>query len=144
MRFEYLDEDIMLIKDCNIPDPEEGPEPGSEWTMVFDGASNAHCNGIREIITSTIGFHLPFTTRLCFESTNNMEDYEAYIFGIEATIDLRIKTLEVYEDSALVIIQVKGAWDTRDHKIFPYKEHVLKFITDFDEITINHIPREEN
>ncbi|XP_050876250.1 uncharacterized protein LOC127079945 [Lathyrus oleraceus] len=73
-----------------------------------------------------------------------MAEYEACIFGIEAAIDLRIKILEVSRDSTLVIIQVKGDWDTRDHKIIPYKEHVLKLVPYFDEITFHHIPREEN
>lgn len=36
-----------------------------------------------------------------------MEGYEDCIFGIEATIDLRIKILEVYGDSALVISKAK-------------------------------------
>ncbi|KAI5426928.1 hypothetical protein KIW84_032382 [Lathyrus oleraceus] len=101
MRFEFPDEDIMLIRDCNIPGPEEGPEPGSRWTMVFDGASNAHGNSVGAVITSPTNFHLPFTARLCFECTNNMAEYEACIFGIEAAIDLRIKILEAYRDSAL-------------------------------------------
>ncbi|XP_050895426.1 uncharacterized protein LOC127102052 [Lathyrus oleraceus] len=73
-----------------------------------------------------------------------MAEYEACIFGTEAAIDLRIKILEVYGDSALVISQVKGDWDTRDHKLVPYKEHVLKLVPYFDEITFHHIPREEN
>ncbi|XP_050895439.1 uncharacterized protein LOC127102065 [Lathyrus oleraceus] len=144
MRFEFPDEDIMLIRDCNIPGLEEGTEPESRWTLVFDGASNAHGNDIEAVITSLTRFHLPFTARLCFECANNMEEYEAYIFGIKATIDLRIKILKVYGDSALVISKVKGYWEARDHKLIPYKEHVLKLITYFDEITLNNIPGEEN
>ena len=42
------------------------------------------------------------------ECTNNMTEYEACILGIKASIDLRIKFLSVYGDSALVISQVKG------------------------------------
>lgn len=37
----------------------------------------------------------------------------------EAAIDLRIKILKVYEDSTLVISQVKGDWEARDHKLIP-------------------------
>lgn len=140
MHFEFHDEDIMLIRDCNIPGPEGGQELGPCWTLVFDGASNAQGNGIGAVITSSTGFHLPFTPRLCFACTNNMAEYEACIFGIVATIDLRIKILEVYEDSALVIIQVKGYWEGRDHKLVSYKERVLKLIPYFDEITFHHIP----
>ena len=108
MHFEFPDEDIMLIRDCNIPGPEEGPKPRSWWNLVFDGAFNAHGNGIGEVIISPTGFNLPFIAWLCFECTNNMVEYEACIFGIEATIDLKIKIIEVYRDSALFISQVKG------------------------------------
>lgn len=93
MHFDFPDEYVMFIRECNIPDLKEGPKPGSWWTVVFDGASNAQGNGIRGIITSLTGFHLPFTKRLCFGCTNNMSEYEVCIFGIEATIDLRIKIL---------------------------------------------------
>ena len=75
---------------------------------MFDGASNAVGHEIGAIITSPTGFHIPFTARICFDCTNNMAEYEACIFGIEAAIDLRIKILAVYGDSALVISQING------------------------------------
>ncbi|XP_050914971.1 uncharacterized protein LOC127129909 [Lathyrus oleraceus] len=73
-----------------------------------------------------------------------MEEYEACIYSMEAAIDLKIKILEVYGDSTLVISQVKGDWETRDSKLIPYKEHIRKWIPYFDEISFHHIPREEN
>ncbi|XP_050894391.1 uncharacterized protein LOC127101103 [Lathyrus oleraceus] len=73
-----------------------------------------------------------------------MADYMACIFGVEVVFDLRIKIVEVNGDSALVVSQVKGDWDTRDHKLIPLKEHVLKLIPYFDKFTFHHIPREEN
>ncbi|XP_050920004.1 uncharacterized protein LOC127137599 [Lathyrus oleraceus] len=148
LRFDFPDEDIMFIRDFTMPgfevSPEEGPEPGSQWTLVFDGASNARGHGIGVIITSPTGFHLPFTARLCFDCTNNMAEYEACIYGLEAAIDLRIKILEVFGDSALVISQVKGDWETRDIKLIPYNEDIRKLIPYFGEISFHHISREEN
>ncbi|XP_050920135.1 uncharacterized protein LOC127137751 [Lathyrus oleraceus] len=73
-----------------------------------------------------------------------MAEYEACIYGLEAAIDLGIKILEVFGDSALVISQVKGNWETRDSKLIPYKEHIRKPIPYFDEISFHHISREEN
>ncbi|XP_050896362.1 uncharacterized protein LOC127103119 [Lathyrus oleraceus] len=73
-----------------------------------------------------------------------MAQYEACISSIKATIDLFITILEVYENSNLVISQVNGDWETHDHKLITYREHVLKLIPFFDEITFHHIPREEN
>ena len=87
--------------------------------MVFNGASNALGNGIGEVIISPEGFHTPFTARLCFDCTNNMAEYEACILGMRTAIDLRIKHMNVFGDSALVIIQVKGDWDTKHHNIIP-------------------------
>lgn len=73
-----------------------------------------------------------------------MTEYEACILGIEADIDLRIKILDVYDGSALVIIQVKVDWEARYHNLISYKEHVLKLIPYFDEITFHHIPQKKD
>src|ERR1051325_11979983 len=71
-------------------------------------------------------------------------EYEACIFGIEAAIDLRIKILAVYGDSALVISQINRNWETRHPNLIPYREYVMKLIPYFKEITFDHISREEN
>ena len=112
--------------------------------MVFDGASNALGNGIGVAIISPEGFHTPFTARLCFGCTNNMAEYKACILGLKVAIDLRIKHLDVCGDSALVISQVKGEWDTKHPNLIPYKELVLTLIPYFKEVTFKHFPREEN
>ena len=110
--------------------------------MVFDGASNALGNGIGVVIISPEGYHTPFTAKLCFNCTNNMAEYEACIMGIKAAIDMRIKFLQVYKDSALVINQVKGEWDTRQPNPIPYRVHVMTLIPHFEEITFEHVSRE--
>ncbi|XP_050877410.1 uncharacterized protein LOC127081172 [Lathyrus oleraceus] len=143
-KFDFPDEDIMFIRDCNISGPAEGPEPGSRWTLMFDGASNAKGHGIGEIITSPTSFHISFTSRLCFDCTNNMAEYEACIYDTELAIDLRIKILEVYWNYTLVISQVRGDWETRGKKLVLYREHVVKRTPCFNEITFHYIPREEN
>ena len=112
--------------------------------MVFDGASNALGNGIGAVIISPKGCHTPFIARLCFNCTNNMVEYEACIMGLRVAIDLRDKFLSVFGDSALVISQIKGEWDTKHPNLIPYRECVLTLIPHFTEITFEHFPREEN
>ena len=80
--------------------------------MVFDGASKALGNGIGVVIVSPKGYHTPLIARLCFDCTNNMAKYEACIMGIKAAMDMRIKILNLFGYSAMVIIQIKGEWDT--------------------------------
>ena len=103
MRFNFPNEDIMTLDSIEKNRPYDGPEQGSRWTLFFDGASNALGNGISVVLISLEGCHTPFTARLCFNCTNNMAEYEACIFGLKAAIDLGIKSLIVFGDSALVI-----------------------------------------
>jgi ribonuclease HI len=144
IQFDFPDEDIMVLNNENIIGNDEGPEPGARWKLVFDGASNAMGHGIGAVLISPKNGYTPFTARLCFDCTNNMAEYEACIMGLEAAIDLKIKILEVYGDSALVIYQVKGEWETRHPKLIPYRAHVVELMKHFDEITFHHIAREEN
>jgi len=64
--------------------------------------------------------------------------------GLEGAIDLRIKYLYVYGDSALVINQIKGEWETRQEGLIPYKYYARRLLPFFNKVEFHHIPREEN
>ena len=64
--------------------------------------------------------------------------------SLKAAIDLRIKFLSVFGDSALVIRQIQGEWDTKHPNLIPYKENVLALLPHFEKVTFEHFPREEN
>ncbi|XP_050893593.1 uncharacterized protein LOC127100433 [Lathyrus oleraceus] len=146
INFEFPDEEVMYLKskDYNEPLPNEGPEPGSQWGLIFDGAFNAYDNGNGAVIIIPHGSHIPFTTRLTFKCTNNMAEYEACTMGLEETIDLRIKNFNVYGDLTLVINQIKGEWETRQADLIPYKDYARRLSTFFNKIEFHHISREEN
>ena len=72
--------------------------------------------------------YIPFMARLGFDCINNMAEYEACTLGIQAEIDFKVKLLKVYGDSALVIHQLRGEWETRDHKLIPYQAYIWKLI----------------
>ncbi|RDY01860.1 rnhA, partial [Mucuna pruriens] len=115
-------------------------EPQSdEWMMWFDGVSNLLGNGIGVVLASPRDQCFPFLARLVFDCTNNMVEYEAYAMGI-------MKALEhqVFGDSALVIYQLHGEWETRDAKLVPYHDLVKEMVESFDVVTFHHVPREEN
>ena len=57
------------------------------------------------------------TTRLSFDCIKNIAEYEACALGIWAAIEFKAKCLNVYGDSMLVIHQIKGEWETRDHPL---------------------------
>ncbi|KAK5844792.1 hypothetical protein PVK06_000933 [Gossypium arboreum] len=73
-----------------------------------------------------------------------MAEYEVCIMGICAAIERKIKVLEVYGDSVLVIYQLKGELETRDLKLINYRKLVLESIKKFDDTTFCYLPRDEN
>ena len=65
VQYDFPDEEILYLKekDCAEPLLEEGPELGSRWGMVFDGAVNQYGNGIGAVIDNSIKYHAPTGTR---------------------------------------------------------------------------------
>ncbi|XP_012442219.2 uncharacterized protein LOC105767257 [Gossypium raimondii] len=110
----------------------------------MNGASNATGNENGAVPISPEGDHYPFTSKLNFGCTNNMMEYNACIIGIRATIESKIKVLEVYGDFALVTYHIKGEWETRDPRLIDYRTLVLELIKEFDDITFCYLPQDEN
>jgi len=73
-----------------------------------------------------------------------MAEYEACALGVQAAIDFNVKLLKVYGDSALVIHQLRGEWETKDHKLIPYQAYIKELAEFFDEISFHHVSQEEN
>ncbi|XP_054778227.1 uncharacterized protein LOC129286246 [Prosopis cineraria] len=105
LNFQFPDENICFTK-------EDQDEEGRtiQWEMYFDEAANIHGNGVGAIMVSPSEKQFSMAIKLGFKCTNNMAEYEACINGLRATIDLSIKSLEVFGDSALIIYQVTGEW----------------------------------
>ena len=112
--------------------------------MYFNGALNALGCGVRAVLISPKGNHCPFTAKLSFDCTNNVAEYEAYVLGFQAAIEKKIKILNVYSDSTLVMRQLNGEWETRNSKLVLYQEFIKKLIELFEEITFKHLPPKEN
>ena len=60
---------------------EKTPEENG-WKMYFDGASNLLGSGVGVVLISLERNHCPFTTKLSFECTNNVAEYEACVLDL--------------------------------------------------------------
>ncbi|KAL0533833.1 hypothetical protein IC582_028104 [Cucumis melo] len=136
MRIDFLDENIFLV--------EKNARDHETWTMLFDGASNELGHGIGVVLISSEGKVFSLTAKLCFECTHNIAEYEACIMGLQVAWDMSIKKLKVLGDSMLVIHQVKEEWEIRDAKLVPYSQYVTKLSQNFEKISFDHVPREDN
>ena len=77
------------------------------WRLYFDGVANQLGFGIGILLISPQGDHIPISVRLTFSDhhrlMNNIVEYEACIMGLETTLDLGVRQLEIHADSNLVI-----------------------------------------
>ena len=75
--------------------------------MYFNGATNHSGYGIGVLLISSHGEHIPRFVRLTFSdrhlAMNNIVEYEACILGLETTLKLGIRQMEVFSDSNLVL-----------------------------------------
>ncbi|XP_057969380.1 uncharacterized protein LOC131158527 [Malania oleifera] len=136
MEFDFSDQDIDSI--------DQEKEGNVGWMMLFDGVTNVWGHGIGAVLVSPEGKYYPVTAKLTFPCTNNIAEYEACVLGLQAAIDRGIKKLIVKGDSALVIYQLTGKWETRDSKLIPYQEFIQEMMQEFDAISFSHLQRESN
>jgi ribonuclease HI len=134
--FDFPDENLLAI--------EEEEEKTDWWTMFFDRAVNVYRNGAGTVIISPDQKLYPVLIKLHFECTNNTAEYEACILVLEAALEMKIRKVDVYGDSMLIICQVKGEWQTKEEKLRPYQEYLSTLLDDFEEIKFTHLGREGN
>ena len=78
--------------------------------MYFDGSINKYVVGAVVWIISLDKEFMVYSFKLTFECTNNVDEYEALILGLNALKDLKSNRIDVYGDLELVINQVNGIY----------------------------------
>ena len=118
---------------------------GGRVHLYFDGASRGNPgpsaigyvlvdgDGIVEAGGETIG-----------RATNNQAEYRALIRGLEVAAKLGFESVEIRGDSELIVKQVRGAWNTNDPTLKEYRVRVHELLGEFEEYSIDHVPRETN
>lgn len=112
--------------------------------MYFDRACNRRGNGAEFLLVDPEGVQILFVVKLDFPTTNNIAEYEAFIYGVEAALVVGARYLTMYGDSNLIISQIIGISGVRDERLHLYKEYLQEPIPYFDEINFNYLPREQN
>jgi ribonuclease HI len=87
----------------NTPVYDSTPE---HYKMFFDGSLNIDGARAGVYFISPSGDRLSYVLNIHFKASNNAIEYEAALHGLRIAIELNIKRLMVFGDSALVINQV--------------------------------------
>ncbi|PKA55219.1 hypothetical protein AXF42_Ash003856 [Apostasia shenzhenica] len=57
---------------------------------------------------------------------------------------MAVKCIQVFSDSQLVVNQVNRAFETKDEVLKKYLQQAQSLISQFEDFSLMHIPREEN
>lgn len=113
--------------------------------MYCDGASrdNPGESGAGAFLVNEKGDEHSLTKYLGLR-TNNQAEYEALILGLEKLKNLKAKEVEVRSDSQLMVRQLNGEYRIKHEGLKGLYLKARRLIESFEQITVHHIPREEN
>ena len=74
------------------------------WGMFFDSVAQRDGAGVGVVLVSPEKHILPDSFILVDLRSNNVAEYQALILGLQMAIGMRIKNLDINDDSQLVII----------------------------------------
>ncbi|XP_066360857.1 uncharacterized protein [Miscanthus floridulus] len=112
--------------------------------MYFDGALNINGAGAGILFITPTRDKLRYVLRIHFTASNNAAEYEACLHGLRIAIELGVKRLMVYGDSALVINQLNKDWSCSSEKMDAYCAKIRKIEGKFYGIEYHHVVRDQN
>ncbi|GKU86461.1 hypothetical protein SLEP1_g981 [Rubroshorea leprosula] len=125
-----------FLADHPCLDVEADEEKGINFTETMSGA------GV--MIISPSGLKTQMSFQLDFNCTNNQAEYEALIIGLEMLVELKVSMVEVIGDSQLVLKQLSSEYKCTSLALAPYFALAVQLLEEFDDVSIRHVPRDQN
>jgi ribonuclease HI len=77
-------------------------------------------------------------------ATNNQAEYEGAIYALELAAQLGARRVVLRTDSELVARQLTGDYKVKNEGLKPYHARARELMSDFERVTVTHVPRAEN
>ncbi|XP_025616506.1 uncharacterized protein [Arachis hypogaea] len=79
-----------------------------------------------------------------FPVSNNQAEYEVLLGSLALSREVGATKLEICSDSQVVTSQINGTYHARDSLLQKFLEKVREWSKQFEEVTVQHVPRERN
>ena len=114
------------------------------WKLYVDGAVNGNGAGAGIVLVSPEGHKLQSAIHFTFKATNNDAEYEALIAGLKLALEMKVRNLNAFSDSMLVVGHVRGGFQARGPRTDLYMRLARELMGKFREVNLEQIPRAEN
>lgn len=116
-----------------------------ELDIYIDGASkgNPGPSGIGVVICQS-GETIKNFSSFIGNTTNNVAEYTALIYGLEEALMLKAESVKINTDSQLLYRQLKKLYKVKSPKIIGLYNQAERLFSHFKQATLKNIPREEN
>ena len=122
------------------------PRGGKHLILYTDGASQGNPGpaGVGGVLLNSQGEVLWEGQKHIGEATNNVAEYKALLFGLDKALAFEPEKLTLRLDSELVVRQLKGEYKVKHPTLLRLHQEVTQRLWKIPEVTIEHIPRQEN
>ena len=120
--------------------------PTQRYEVYIDGASRGNPGpaGVGVVFTDGSATPLREFAQYLGETTNNVAEYLALIYALQEALRHGYTALRVKTDSELLARQVNGIYRVRHPQLRLFHDLVLHLRGGFQEVSVEHIPREQN
>ncbi|XP_020202767.1 uncharacterized protein LOC109788450 [Cajanus cajan] len=133
LRHFFQSHKVVVRTDCPIVKvlrkPELAGQMGSGAGIILEGPGKV-------VIEQSLRFG--------FKTSNNQAEYEALLAGLRLASDLGVGRIKCWSDSQVVTGQVNGTFQIKEPTLLLYFHAFHKLKRKFDDVSVEHIPRELN
>jgi len=113
--------------------------------LFIDGACKGNPGpGGAGIVILSEGRIVKEFSRYIGQTTNNIAEYTALIFGLQESLVLRADSVHVNTDSQLLYCQMTGEYKVKHPNIIGLYNQAVHLSKGFKEFSIKHVPRAFN
>jgi hypothetical protein len=102
------------------------------WKLFFDGSTYREGQVVGVVLVSPKGAVFEQSVHLEYFCTNNQDEYEAIMLGLQIISSMEVKSVKAFGDLLLVVQQVVGVFQCFDGSLNAYLDKCLEIIALFD------------
>ena len=117
-----------------------------KYVLKFDGCSKGNPGpaGAGAVIYKNGDILWKSAAYVGKKETNNVAEYVGMLIGLNEAVKKKIKEIDVYGDSLLVIKQMRKEYAVNSFSLKPYNKKAIELSKQIGKVSYSHIYRDQN